>query len=1259
MATLQPGTADGPPTAAAPSSAGTANANVASTAAESLLVLLRDDPLLSRMGLTDPPDWHAGDHRLDASTGGGGGGAVTNVGRAAADESTSTRRDGGDDREDDADDDSSSTASSSAGSDANDNAAFSYAAALLRATDAATASTSSVLGVGGGGGMTDESWSGGGVQKRAAEALADVDRKLALVESLADRIARERPEEVAGPLLRMHGYDVRSLSLVGSEEKKDDGGAEGGGGSSSSSTGGGDNATDATTPATPGSSLTTTLDRIERLERQSDVLVSISNRVESTLQRGLRRMDGATSRLGRVLDVSSTLKSIMRLKFEARKVQSSGLDFDAILSGPDPTILAQTSRSSSSAGAGSTSGGPYGVDLRDLTRAASSVATMEGLLSSPALCGGPNGTAGGRINVVEEMRPDVEAVSAAVRKVAAALLAEYTDPKAQAGGSAGSSGGGDEAPSGISPSRLGATLQVYYHLGELPEAAWGAVGAALTQAERVTGRLFNPSAVQRLIESATAEAREAVETGREAGSASAGGDPTMDKRQRKKQNEAALARALKRKLREKRAEAAKVWSAGISDAALRVWTLQRVLSRKSDPSSRQNFMDVVGASPIPEKFEKAERVLVDTLGGNSNPAKVKNFVFTLFWNQLCISMGERIDKLLKYNGGSMAADTAALYPALRSAAIDMMGTLQDAFMVGTPSSGAGGTGTIPTDDAIGGAGSSGANGIGSVGIMGGSAGLDFGWAGSSVFGDADDMDDSGFGGSTGADVWTRVDEPKSMESSRGGIGGSSMTRPTSAALAGIFSSSEWTALQGSSTNGRSSSSSGAGGLSPLQRAFLEASSERLCAPLRFMFPEAVAVDEDGTAIDVLPHLPSRYDLAKIDAGIREELSLADPREGGGELTMVTMISDNVVDLVERFCASARGAVSGAGEGGYLHEDDGTATEALLHDVKLCNVMGTLATSLRNAPENTFIAPYRPAHSPQHEEAANLCKISLKPALYEIDSLVKTTVLTPLYRALNKRVSSAIATMHQGTYLEERMDDGAFIQHHLSQVFDNIASNHLSKLPSEYSGMIASTIATYSIYAFVSNASLVRPLGENARLKVTQDLADLELCLEQLVVKGGSTSSLGQMDGGRPYAELRASRNMLFWNGLENDATPAADIAKVVLREAWVKDVRPSTVFHFLISFAPPLLSSPHHSKRMAVEEYVNTLVKYDGSVDDGEASAWMTTLACCDNYHQRASVGGNVGGGGDSRIAAILESLGPELLRKRQVVNSLRIDSHA
>ncbi len=37
------------------------------------------------------------------------------------------------------------------------------------------------------------------------------------------------------------------------------------------------------------------------------------------------------------------------------------------------------------------------------------------------------------------------------------------------------------------------------------------------------------------------------------------------------------------------------------------------------------------------------------------------------------------------------------------------------------------------------------------------------------------------------------------------------------------------------------------------------------------------MDENGVAVPVLPTLPSRYDLAKLDAVIREELSLVDPR----------------------------------------------------------------------------------------------------------------------------------------------------------------------------------------------------------------------------------------------------------------------------------------------------------------------------------------------------------------------------------------------
>jgi conserved oligomeric Golgi complex subunit 5 len=279
----------------------------------------------------------------------------------------------------------------------------------------------------------------------------------------------------------------------------------------------------------------------------------------------------------------------------------------------------------------------------------------------------------------------------------------------------------------------------------------------------------------------------------------------------------------------------------------------------------------------------------------------------------------------------------------------------------------------------------------------------------------------------------------------------------------------------------------------------------------------------------------------------------------------------------------------------------------------------------------------------------LCQGALMPALNEIEKTVKTMVLTPLIRALNRRVASAIARLHHGAYLEEShgsTDSGSFVQKHLSGLYEQIADQHLSKLPAEYATIVASTVATFSIYTFVSNVSLVRPLGETARLHITQDLADFELSLEQLVLKAGSSMTLSQVELGKPYAELRAVRQMLFWTGLENSTLGASSIAKTMLREVWVKDVRPSTVFHFLFSFAPTLLASPHHSKRIRPEAYVTSLVQLDGSIDDGEVSAWMTTMACCDSYQQRESL--DTGRDGDKRIAAILMMLGPELLRRRR-----------
>jgi conserved oligomeric Golgi complex subunit 5 len=262
-----------------------------------------------------------------------------------------------------------------------------------------------------------------------------------------------------------------------------------------------------------------------------------------------------------------------------------------------------------------------------------------------------------------------------------------------------------------------------------------------------------------------------------------------------------------------------------------------------------------------------------------------------------------------------------------------------------------------------------------------------------------------------------------------------------------------------------------------------------------------------------------------------------------------------------------------------------------------------------------------------------------------------TILTPLIRAVNQHVGTLIARIHAGVYKDsgDDTDSPSFVQKHLSNAYEAIAKNQLAKLPPEYGSTVASAVAAFSIYTFVSNVALIRPLGDSARMSVTQDLADFELILEQFVAKCGPPSlTLGKVEGGKPYSELRAVRLMLFWTGLENKQNEAMSIGKSLMREAWVKDVRPSTVCHYLFSYAPSLLSSPHHSKRMRAQDYVSTIVGLDAATEDGEAKAWMAIMACCDAYQQRESVErGGALTDGDTRIASILMNIGPELLRLR------------
>ena len=237
-------------------------------------------------------------------------------------------------------------------------------------------------------------------------------------------------------------------------------------------------------------------------------------------------------------------------------------------------------------------------------------------------------------------------------------------------------------------------------------------------------------------------------------------------------------------------------------------------------------------------------------------------------------------------------------------------------------------------------------------------------------------------------------------------------------------------------------------------------------------------------------------------------------------------------------------------------------------------------------------------------------------------------------------------MHSGAYVE-KCDTESFVQEHVSVLFEEISAEFISRLPREFAPVLAVTIAKFCTYTFTSNLALIRPLGEKGKLRVTQDLADLELSLEQFISNSGSRETLSQIDNRKPYRELRAVRQMLFWNGFDDKNADASEIYEGIIAEIWFEDVRPSTITNFLFSFGPVLLSSPHEFKSVKVQDYLlQNLVSLDGRItEEGELKNWTTIMGCCEAFQQRLSVISNGNETVDKRVIEVLHLVGQKLMK--------------
>jgi hypothetical protein len=700
---------------------------------------------------------------------------------------------------------------------------------------------------------------------QATLALEQVERKLQTIQQLSQRISREKPEDVAGPLLRLHGYSIDTASSSSSPEKAK---------SNDNSTSDKENTT------TTSLSLRTMRDRCDRLVKQSQVYEGMASRVEATLSRAWKTFYTSTLVLQRLIHISKVLKIVMKLRFEAWKVMdvsTSSSSLDLLL----PMITSPTASSSNPISSNASM-----VDLRELTRAAASVSVMKELLHLPEIQEAP-------ISIVEQLRPEVDRLIRIVRNAAAKLMEEYPQSSDTSDGDTEDLLGGNSR--NASSVYLSAALQVYYSLGELPSAVWTTVSSISDSVEKATGAILNPAAMQRLVEAVKTEAK-ALATKEES---TASSNLVSGLKSKASSSDPVYERMRIKVLKEKRAQAASKVAHATLEACVQVWDLQRVLMRKSDPVTRQNYLTLVSQYPVPERFRTAEE-----MNSTKSDRDKQRSIFTIFFNGLCISLGSRLQKLLKYDNGVISREVAALYPFIRSEYLGVVKAIHDVIQAGSSIN------SFSTTDVT-----SGYSIQGSSGILGGSSSL----IEAGFFSFMERSDNPLL--STQSDSWTTI----SM-TSKGTHHPRAHLSHHSSALAVIYSSSEWNSLQGSGSSI---------GLQPLQQAFISEVQKRLQQPLETMFPESVNVDENGILTTVFPLLPSKYDIEKLEKRICDVLGEGDPKMG--ELSLVKILTECVVETVEKICALAKNASSGVHEDSLM-KDNFIATENLVHDLKVANLM---------------------------------------------------------------------------------------------------------------------------------------------------------------------------------------------------------------------------------------------------------------------------------------------------------------------------------
>jgi len=149
---------------------------------------------------------------------------------------------------------------------------------------------------------------------------------------------------------------------------------------------------------------------------------------------------------------------------------------------------------------------------------------------------------------------------------------------------------------------------------------------------------------------------------------------------------------------------------------------------------------------------------------------------------------------------------------------------------------------------------------------------------------------------------------------------------------------------------------------------------------------------------------------------------------------------------------------------------------------------------------------------------------------QVRLMSENRLIEPILQTVLKEISDVMARMQYvdfslsrdavsgsgSAYMADLSDRMWFLREQLFVQYDVPTSEWLIR------------IGKHALYAFVANASLIRPLEEGGKLKLTSDMTELEFSISQLLASAHQiTKPLSMNDCGNEFHALRSFRHLLF------------------------------------------------------------------------------------------------------------------------------------